>query len=216
MTILQIAERKGIAPASVKKTIRRAYESGRIKDLPGFKDPIPEEVLFTLFPVNGYNKPSQPAEEKAAISVPTATRPAPKKEIHHTRLFRIFSALPLVMLGISASYGVFHFATHFIPTWVAVVEAMAFEATYIRLGLLSALNENEKALATRVSLGAVAVSVLYNTIAGAMYVYPELLESLTPNGGGWWSLLFWVVCSLHGAPLAVLAYNVSKLQIETR
>lgn len=215
MTVQQISTSKGLQPASVKKAIRRAFEAGRIAEIPDWEN-LPDNVV-KLFPMNG--KIQSPAHQPDPVTAPPITaaekRPAPKM-VHQTKWFRVFSALPLVMLGISASYGVFHFATHFIPVWVAVVEAMAFEATYIRLGLISALNEKEKDLATRVSLGAVAVSVLYNTIAGAMVVYPELLVDLTPTGGGWWSFLFWVVCSLHGAPLAVLAYNVSKLQIEQK
>jgi len=42
----------------------------------------------------------------------------------------ILARLPLPMLALAASYGVYEFARLFVPMWVALVQAAAFELTY--------------------------------------------------------------------------------------
>lgn len=124
--------------------------------------------------------------------------------------------IPLPMLGVPASYGVYHFATLFAPWWVAVVEACAFEATYIGLAAANSLPKELRGQARRISLGAVGVSVLYNTIAGAVWRSPEMFERLKVSGEMWEFGLFWFLALAHGAPLAILAYLVSDLHINKK
>lgn len=116
----------------------------------------------------------------------------------------ILAVLPLPMLGLAASYGVYFFASNFSPTWVAISEAASFELTYIGLAALRGLSPDQRKKATGVSIGAVAVSVLYNSIAAAIHQRPEILEDLPL----YW---LWIVSVIHGAPLAVLAYLVADL-----
>lgn len=117
---------------------------------------------------------------------------------------RIAPNAPLPLLALPASFGVFFFAKHFIPTWAAVTEAAAFEFTYIGLTALEGLTEEQRKRAQWVAMAAVAVSVLYNTIAAALHQQPSILNDLPL----YW---LWIVSLVHGAPLAILAYLVSDL-----
>lgn len=111
------------------------------------------------------------------------------------------SALP--MLALAASYGVYDFARLFVPQWVAVVQASAFELVYI--GLATArLSRDQQRRARAISLGAVVVSASYNTLAGYFHRRPDTLPGLD-----WWGDA--VLALLHGVPLAVLAYLVADL-----
>ena len=111
------------------------------------------------------------------------------------------SALP--MLGLAASYGVYFFAVQFVPVFIAVIEAASFELIYIGLAMIK-VDKEQKQYARYVSQGAVAVSVLYNSIAAAIHLQPSLIENLD-------LVMTWILAVIHGAPLAVLAYLVSDL-----
>jgi len=120
----------------------------------------------------------------------------------------LLARLPLPMLALAASYGVYSFAALFVPFWVAVVQAAAFELTYIGLAVVQGLDNAGRRRATLISVGAVVTSVLYNTLAGLFHRNTELLASLP----------FWGECLLavlHGAPLAWVAYLVSDLLLHT-
>jgi hypothetical protein len=107
------------------------------------------------------------------------------------------------MLALAASYGVYNFARLFVPPWVAVVQAAAFELVYIGLAVTQ-LTPAQRRRATAIALGAVCVSMAYNSLDGLFHRRPELLA--TPP-------LWMDVCLalLHGVPLAALAYLVSDL-----
>lgn len=125
------------------------------------------------------------------------------------RTFRVILArLPLPMLALAASYGVYSFAVLFVPTWVAIVQAAAFELTYIGLAVTDGLTDQGRRRATRISVGAVVVSILYNTLAGLFHRNPEWLTAW----GGLWE---WGLALLHGAPLAWVAYLVADLLLHT-
>lgn len=142
-------------------------------------------------------KPADPEE------VPTVNFQEPKNPWY---IFwrKVAPNAPLPMLGLAASYGVYFFAKHFSPTWVAISEAAAFEMTYIGLAALEGLTEEQRQRANWVSIAAVGVSVIYNTIAAAIHQRPDILEDLSL---GW----LWAVSIIHGAPLAILAYLVADL-----
>src|SRR5258708_523954 len=80
--------------------------------------------------------------------------------------------LPLPMLALSASYGVYSYALLFVPDWVAVCQAAAFELTYIGLAVTKGLTSQEQKRATSISVGAVIVSILYNSLAGLFHRNP--------------------------------------------
>lgn len=142
-------------------------------------------------------------------ALPDEVKDLPQKEEETPWTFRrILSVLPLPMLGLAASYGVYHFAANFAPDWVAIAEASAFELTYIGLAALEGLSKEQKERASFVARGAVAVSIIYNSIAGALYLDPQLFEDLG-------RFAFWSVSILHGVPLAVLAYLVADLVLHS-
>lgn len=116
----------------------------------------------------------------------------------------ILSHAPLPMLALAASYGVYQYALLFVPQWVAVVQAAAFEATYIGLAVVRVPEADRRVLATRISFAAVAVSVVYNSAAGYFHRNPAALIGLSfvEELG---------LAIAHGAPLAIVAYLVADL-----
>lgn len=120
----------------------------------------------------------------------------------------ILARLPLPMLALSASYGVYSFALLFVPQWVAVVQAAAFELTYIGLAVTQGLDTAQRKRATGISLGAVATSIIYNTLAGWFHTQSGLLDVASP--------IAWLCLAiLHGAPLAWVAFLVANLLLHT-
>ena len=77
--------------------------------------------------------------------------------------------LPLPMLALAASYGVYQFALLFVPWWVALIQAAAFETTYLGLAMIESETAEQRRRATAISVGAVVVSVLYNSLAGYLH-----------------------------------------------
>lgn len=120
----------------------------------------------------------------------------------------VLARLPLPMLALAASYGVYSFALLFVPPWVAVVQAAAFELTYVGLAVTQGLGESQRKRATGISIGAVVASIIYNTLAGWFHAQPQLLA--TADAQAWLCLAV-----LHGAPLAWVAYLVSDLLLHT-
>jgi len=124
------------------------------------------------------------------------------------RLRWLFARLPLPMLALAASYGVYSYALLFAPPWVAVAQAAAFELTYIGLAVSPGFDLAQRKRATMISIGAVAASVIYNTLAGWFHAQPQLLANA--NATAWLCLAV-----LHGAPLAWVAYLVADLLLHT-
>ncbi len=108
------------------------------------------------------------------------------------------------MLAFAASYGVWSFNTLFVPSWVALAEAAAFEATYIGLSTLDSLTPDNRRRATAISVGAVVVSIIYNSLAGFAHRQPQLFINVDWRYDA-------VLALLHGAPLALVAYFVADL-----
>lgn len=116
----------------------------------------------------------------------------------------ILGRLPLPMLALAASYGVYRFALLFVPEWVAFVQAAAFETTYIGLAVTRTLDAAGRRRATAISLGAVTASIIYNTLAGWFHAQPQILVDTSP--------IAWLCLAvLHGAPLAWVAFLVASL-----
>jgi hypothetical protein len=115
----------------------------------------------------------------------------------------LLSRAPLPMLALAASHGVYSYNLLFVPPWVALVSAAAFELTYCGLAVVR-LSAGQRRRAQRIATSAVAVSIFYNTLAGLFHRRPELLTAL-PVG------LDIVLSVLHGMPLAIVAYSVAHL-----
>ena len=121
----------------------------------------------------------------------------------HLNWRSILARLPLPMLALAASYGVYEFARLFVPVWVALVQAAAFELTYIGLAVVQ-VSADQRRRARLISIGAVVVSVLYNTLSGLFHRRPEVLVDLPLAADV-------ALALLHGAPLAWVAFLVADL-----
>jgi hypothetical protein len=114
--------------------------------------------------------------------------------------------LALVMLALTAAYGVYEFQLVFVPWWIALASATAFELVYVALAVLETPDRRR---AAAIAFTAVAVSVVYNSLAALFTRRPEALAN-TPL---WADVL---LAGLHGAPLAIVAYNLSVLLVHQR
>lgn len=119
----------------------------------------------------------------------------------------LVAALPLPMLALAASYGVYSFAALFVPLWVALAQAAAFELVYIGLAVVRVADE-QRTRARAISVGAVVVSIVYNTLAGLFHRQAGVLDALPL-----WGEI--ILAALHGAPLAWVAFLVSDLLLHS-
>jgi hypothetical protein len=120
------------------------------------------------------------------------------------RSWREFLAvIPLPMLALAASYGVYSYVRIFVPEWVAIAQASAFEMVYVGLSVVQ-VQQTQRNRAVMISIGAVVTSVVYNTLAGLFYRQPSLLVDT--------SIVFdTILALLHGAPLAWVAFLLADL-----
>lgn len=128
--------------------------------------------------------------------------------------------LALVLLATSAAYGVYMFSLLFVPHTFALITAGAFEATYIGLGVAK-LKGEQRAHAQWISGAAVAVSIIYNTLAAIAHFMPWLpgaiVASATAITAGVAAapvvaiIALVLLALLHGAPLALTAFFLSNL-----
>ena len=119
----------------------------------------------------------------------------------------LLAQLALITLALSAAYGVYRFQAHFTPWWVALISAASFELTYIGLAVLQTTPATRKR-ATAISVGAVIVSVVYNSLSALFDIRPALLDA-PPL----WAHAALAV--LHGMPLAFVAFLVSDLLLHS-
>lgn len=224
ITVKELAELQGIKPDSLQKKLRRR----KLGDF-GVNDVLPEDVITILnayedspipHEADGEDQDEQPEvitpepEVTPPVRPPVArqeppareTKPKAEPKAAETKMTwrDVFAMLPLPMLGAAAAYGVYFFAKQFVPAWVAVAEAAAFELVYIGLSVMEGLSEKKRAMARKVSLGAVAVSVIYNSLAAAIHLQPDLMKSMHVA-------FIWILSVVHGAPLAILSFFVADL-----
>lgn len=121
----------------------------------------------------------------------------------------ILSRASLPMLALAASYGVFKYAELYVPSWVAFIQAAAFEAVYLGLAIAPNFSTYQQRRASAISGGAVVASVLYNTLAGLFHRIPLEQFNLPVYG----ELAF---AALHGLPLAWVAYLVADLLLHSQ
>jgi hypothetical protein len=115
----------------------------------------------------------------------------------------VLARLPLPMLALAAAYGVYKFNMLFVPMWVALVSAAAFELVYVGLSV-ARLDVGDRRRASVIAGAAVAVSVVYNSLAALFEIRPALLDARPL-----WADI--ALAILHGLPLAILAWNVAQL-----
>jgi hypothetical protein len=177
---------------------------------------VANELGVELLPVNQPQpntelrpqpNPKQPNQEPVAKSQPSPVKAKDSRFIEWLKF--TLSVLPLPTLGLAASYGVYHFSSNFVPNWVAVVEACGFESVYIGLAVSKNMPDNLRKRIQSVSWGAVAVSVIYNSLSAALTLNPKLLTEMHP-------VFFWLISVTQGAPLAVLAFFVADLVLHRK
>jgi len=112
----------------------------------------------------------------------------------------------LLMLGLSASHGVYQFGLLYVSPLFAFITAAAFEFTYIGLSVMAITTDKGQKKATWVARGAMFVSVAYNVISGFLHRNPIAEFNI------WVEVLF---AMLHGAPLAVVGYFLATLILHT-
>ncbi|HEU5088204.1 MAG TPA: hypothetical protein VFT99_12190 [Roseiflexaceae bacterium] len=116
----------------------------------------------------------------------------------------ILAHAPLPMLALAASYGVYQYALLYVPNEVALIQAAAFESVYIGLTVANIQDGAPRKRARMVSFGAVATSIIYNTLAGLFHRVPGALVGLPLHGE-------LALAALHGLPLAWVAFLVADL-----
>lgn len=119
----------------------------------------------------------------------------------------ILARLPLPTLALAAAYGVWRFQALFTPWYVAAISALSFELVYIGLAVVQ-LAPGDRRRATLISVGAVVVSVIYNSLSALFEIRPSLLIARPL----WADVILAVV---HGLPLAAVAFFVADLLLHT-
>jgi len=120
----------------------------------------------------------------------------------------LLGRIPLPMLALAASHGVYSFGTLYMPWYFALISALAFEATYVGLAVAELHSSEERGRARNISIGAVVVSILYNAVAAYFHRNPEALVNMA-----WYAEAG--LALLHAAPLATVAYLVASLLLHS-
>lgn len=119
----------------------------------------------------------------------------------------LLARLPLPTLALAAAYGVWRFQVLFTPWYVALISALSFELVYIGLAVVR-LAPQDRRRATLISVGAVVVSVIYNSLSALFEIRPALLMARPL-----WADVILAVA--HGLPLAAVAFFVADLLLHT-
>jgi hypothetical protein len=120
----------------------------------------------------------------------------------------LLGRLPLPMLALAASHGVYSFGTLYMPWYFALISALAFELTYCGLAVAELHSTDERKRARNISVGAVVVSILYNAVAAYFHRNPTALVDMP-----WYAEV--ALAFLHAAPLATVAYLVASLLLHS-
>jgi hypothetical protein len=117
---------------------------------------------------------------------------------------KYITLLPISLLALSASYGIYSFSLLFVPWYIAGITALAFEMTYISLVFIDSTK------AKPVSIMAVIVSVLWNVGHSMFVLYPASVEMVYNS-----LLMSFILAAIHGIPLATLAYLVADVSLHS-
>ena len=87
----------------------------------------------------------------------------------------VLAMLPTPMLGFASSYGVYAFNSYFVPGWVAIAMAAAYELTYVGLASYTALNTKQKDIGLLISRDAAWISFAQNGLVGLAHIQPSVM-----------------------------------------
>jgi hypothetical protein len=118
---------------------------------------------------------------------------------------KYITLIPIALLALSASYGIYSFSLLFVPWYIAGITALAFELTYCTLVFI------DSSKAKPVSIMAVIVSVLWNVGHSMFVLYPASVEMVYSS---LW--LSFILAAIHGVPLATLAYLVADVSLHSK
>ena len=217
MTVKEYAKSLGVSVITVRRAIKSynfSLPNPEIREkqgdysgaeiLPGF-----EEWAKINWP-KWFDKKDKPKQSPKPLHPPKedSVEDTHTKKPFAKTLMAILPYLPLPMFGLAASYGVYHFASLFMPPFFAVIVAGGFECTYIGIAALE-LREHELKRGQRVALQAVIVSMIYNFMSAGITIIgkdqpQEVIASLH-----WIAQV--ILFLLHGLPIAWLCYEVAKL-----
>lgn len=232
MTIKEIAPRLNVQPGSLQKRLKRKGIHF------GLNDQLPSDVLNMLVgetsaslttpsnvdsikevPNSAYKAKTE-AKPTKKVSIFEVLNSMPKTKaqekappVKFNKLAFFFARLPLAMLGLGASFGVYHFSSHFAPDVFALIVGASFELVYIGIANFKNLNPSQKERASKVAAGAVAVSVVFNIISACMYVCPNWFDF---TGDDFFTkITVWTLAIVHGVPMAILNYQYASLVIHS-
>jgi len=199
MKISDLSIEVGVTDAAIKKRLSRAKISYNSKE------DLSEETIQFLRGAFKIESDNEPIVILAKPTKVNGSKPKAKVVKYKKILKDLLPRLPLPMLGLPASYGVYYFSSHFLPTGMAIVEGAGFELIYIGLSVKE-LSGHKLDLAHKVMIAAVIVSVIYNSIAGFIHFNPEVMKQVP---------IIWKVALsiIHGAPLAILGYFIARLTL---
>lgn len=208
LTAKELAPKIGVKPSTIVRYCKRSDLTNTDGSRIGVNDPLPPVVVKKYLPLNGSTpaKPQPAAPKKVSARVQQIRKEAEKEPLGWAYWLAI---LPLPMLGLVASYGVYSFAAHFVGPWIAGAEAVAFELVYISLAAVKGLDQDQAKRAKGVSVGALVVSSLYGSLAALFHRQPVILDQID----------LWLdsaLAILHGVPIPVLAYFVAGLLIHKK
>lgn len=122
----------------------------------------------------------------------------------------VLAMLPTPMLGFASSYGVYAFNSYFVPGWVAIAMAAAYELTYVGLASYTALNTKQKTIGLLISRDAAWISFAQNGLVGLAHIQPSVM------GYSNWGALALIVnvplAALHAAQVWI-AYRTANFTL---
>lgn len=125
---------------------------------------------------------------------------------------KVLAALPVPMLSFASSYGVYAYNLLFVPPWVAVVMAAAYDVTFSGIPALDIPDPTQRERGKRIALGAAWISFLQGAIAGVFHAVPDLHAYLAAWSMSGRVILYSVGASLHAAQTWV-AYHAAAFTL---
>lgn len=122
----------------------------------------------------------------------------------------VLAMLPTPMLGFASSYGVYAFNSYFVPGWVAIAMAAAYELTYVGLASYTALNTKQKTIGLLISRDAAWISFAQNGLVGLAHIQPSVMDY--SNWGAWALAINVPLAALHAAQVWI-AYRTANFTL---
>jgi hypothetical protein len=125
---------------------------------------------------------------------------------------KVLASMPVPMLSFASSYGVYAYNLLFVPPWVAVVMAAAYDATFTGIAALDGLDPAQRNRGKRIAFWAAIISYSQNAIAGIVHAVPDVRAYLEA-----WPMLarvamFGVGALLHAAQVWI-AYHAADFTL---